>query len=87
MSLPPGLQRRVDAHLREYQSHKAKFMNGSQNSLFSKTSSNGSNATDESLFELPEIPPQSQVALEKVLSRRSLQLQNEQQAWQVQYPN
>ncbi|GJX48291.1 DExH-box ATP-dependent RNA helicase DExH5, mitochondrial isoform X1 [Tanacetum coccineum] len=82
VSLPPGLQRRVDAHLREFHSHKAKFMNRSHNSLFSKTSSNGNNAEDESLFELPVLPPQSQLALEKVLSRRSLQLQNEQQAWQ-----
>ncbi|PWA82092.1 26S proteasome non-ATPase regulatory subunit 1 [Artemisia annua] len=40
---------------------------------------------DESLFELPELPLQSQVALEKVLSQRSLQFQNEQQAWQCFY--
>ncbi|GJZ09460.1 zinc finger, CCHC-type containing protein [Tanacetum coccineum] len=62
VSLPPGLQRRVDAHLKEYHTHKAKFMNGSHNNLFLKTSSN---AEDGSLFELPVLPPQSQLALEK----------------------
>ncbi|GJW66189.1 hypothetical protein Tco_0118073 [Tanacetum coccineum] len=74
--LPLGLQTTVDAHLREYHPHKAKFLNGSHNSLFSKTTSNGSNAEDESLFELPVLPLQSQLALEKDSSKgwRMIQL-------------
>lgn len=85
MSLPPGLQKRVDAHLREYLSHKAKSSNGVCDPLFSKTSSDGSICTDEGLFEQPELGPQIQVAMEKVFWLRSVQLHTDQQAWQVQY--
>ncbi|XP_024989682.1 DExH-box ATP-dependent RNA helicase DExH5, mitochondrial isoform X1 [Cynara cardunculus var. scolymus] len=82
VSVSQGLQRRVDAHLREYLSHKARSMKGSQDNLFWRTSSSGSIATDEGLFEQPEVLPQSKAAMEKVLWRRSMQLQTEQRAWQ-----
>ncbi|KAI7730506.1 hypothetical protein M8C21_028828, partial [Ambrosia artemisiifolia] len=84
VSLPPELQMRVEAHLGEYLSHKAKNNNGSQDSLFSKTTNNGSICNDEGLFEQPELGPQIQLAMEKVLRIRSVQLQTDQQAWQVQ---
>lgn len=80
MSLPSELQRRVDAHLKEYLSYKAKTMNGSRNNLFSRTNSN---VNDELLFDLPEPVSQCQAAMEQVLWRRSLQLDTEQRAWQV----
>lgn len=80
--LPPGLQRRVDTHLGEYLSQKSRSMEGVRDNLFSRTSSNGSLATDEGLFEQPEPLPQSKAALEKILWRRSLQQRTEQQAWQ-----
>ncbi|KAL4574479.1 hypothetical protein LXL04_021311 [Taraxacum kok-saghyz] len=76
VALPEGLQNRVDAHLKEYLSHKDKTMKGSQDNLIS----NGNN--DEVLFELPELPAQSKAAIEKLLWRRSVQLQTEQRAYQ-----
>ncbi|KAJ9554205.1 hypothetical protein OSB04_018250 [Centaurea solstitialis] len=82
VSISPGLQRRVDAHLREYLSHKARSTKSSQDNLVPRTSSNGSLATDEGLFEQPELLPQSKAAMEKLLWRRSMQLKTEQQAWQ-----
>ncbi|KAF5777335.1 putative RNA helicase [Helianthus annuus] len=79
VSLPPELQKRVDAHLEEYLSHKAKSNNGSRDSLYSTTSSNGN---DEGLFEQPDLGPQIQVAIQQVYRIRSVQLQADQQAWQ-----
>ncbi|KAL8224368.1 hypothetical protein R6Q57_019843 [Mikania cordata] len=82
VSLPPGLEKRVEAHLREYLSHKAKSNNGSRDNLFSRTSSDGSIFFDEGLFEQPELGAQTQMAMKKVLRLRSVQLHTEQQAWQ-----
>lgn len=84
--LPPGLQTRVDAYLGEYLFQKTRSVEGFRSSRFSRSSSNGSIANDEGLFEQPEPLPHSKVAMEKILSRRSLQLRNEQQAWQVRLP-
>lgn len=77
--LPPGMQRRVDYYLREYISQKPRGMD-----VFSRSSSNGSIATDEGLFEQPEPLLYSTAAMEKIISRRSLQMRTEQQTWQVQ---
>ncbi|KAI3516708.1 hypothetical protein L1887_15678 [Cichorium endivia] len=82
VALPQGLQKRVEAHLKEYLSYKAKTVKGSQDNLISRTSSNGSINNDEGLFEQPELSSQSKAAIEKLLWRRSVQLQTEQKAWQ-----
>ncbi|KAK9060030.1 hypothetical protein SSX86_020734 [Deinandra increscens subsp. villosa] len=82
VSLPPGLQSRVDGHLREYLSHKAKSNSDSRDNLLSRTSSNGNIFADEGLFEQPEPRPQIQAAMEKVFWIRSVQMHTEQQAWQ-----
>lgn len=75
--LPPGILRRVDYYLREYMSQKPKGMD-----VFSRSSSNGSIATDEGLFEQPEPLSHNKPAMEKIISRRSLQMRTEQQTWQ-----
>ncbi|KAL7132403.1 hypothetical protein ABFS83_12G071400 [Erythranthe nasuta] len=75
--LPPSLQKRVDAYLVEYISGKHKSMD-----VFSRTSSNASIATEESLFEQPETLPQNNAVLEKILCTRSLQMRNEKHTWQ-----
>ncbi|KAG8366677.1 hypothetical protein BUALT_Bualt17G0104400 [Buddleja alternifolia] len=75
--LPPGLQKRVDAYLVDYISGKSKGMD-----LFSRSSSNASIATDESLFELPEPLPHSKATLDKFFRRKNLQMRDEQQTWQ-----
>lgn len=53
VSLPPGLLRRVDEHLVEFLSHKS-MHKGFQDISVSRSSSGGSIATDEGLFEQPE---------------------------------
>ncbi|XP_059649653.1 DExH-box ATP-dependent RNA helicase DExH5, mitochondrial-like [Cornus florida] len=80
--LPPGLQRRVHDYLGEYLSQKSGSMDSFRSVDFSRSSSNGSIATDEGLFEQPEPLPHSKVAMERIICRRSLQLRNQQQAWQ-----
>ncbi|KAK3036728.1 hypothetical protein RJ639_030552 [Escallonia herrerae] len=82
VSLPPGLERRVDNYLGEYLSQKARSMRASRDNVISRSSSNGSMATDEGLFEQPEPFPHSKAAMEKIIWRRSLQMRSEQQAWQ-----
>ncbi|KAJ8562979.1 hypothetical protein K7X08_031431 [Anisodus acutangulus] len=72
--LPPGLQRRVDVFLGEYLSRKPRSM--------SRSSSNGSIATDEGLFEQSEALPQSKAAMKKILWEKSMKMQTEQQTWQ-----
>ncbi|KAK3006766.1 hypothetical protein RJ639_017121, partial [Escallonia herrerae] len=81
VSLPPGLERRVDNYLGEYLSQKARSMGAFRDYVISRSSSNGSMATDEGLFEQPESFPHSKAVLEKIIWR-SLQMRSEQQAWQ-----
>ncbi|KAL3510671.1 hypothetical protein ACH5RR_030072 [Cinchona calisaya] len=75
--LPPGIQRRVDYYLREYVSQKPRGID-----VFSRSSSNGSIATDEGLFEQPEPLSHSKAAMEKIIWQRSLQMRTEQLTWQ-----
>ncbi|OWM86275.1 hypothetical protein CDL15_Pgr011099 [Punica granatum] len=81
VSLPLGLLRKVEAHIEDYLSHKPRFNETFGNS-FSRSSSSGSIATDEGLFEQPEPLASSRSMMEKILKRRSLQLREQQQAWQ-----
>lgn len=50
---------------------------------FPRSSSNDSNATDEGLFEQPEPFATANGVLEKLLRRKSMQLRDQQHAWQV----
>lgn len=83
VSLPPGLLRRVDAHIGEFLSQKSR-LKGFQDISVSRSSSSGSIATDEGLFEQPELQASSKAVMEKILWRRSLHLRDQQLAWQVQ---
>ncbi|XP_010279410.1 PREDICTED: DExH-box ATP-dependent RNA helicase DExH3 [Nelumbo nucifera] len=80
--IPFGLQRRVDVHLREHLYRKHKNKGTFSDVAFSRSSSSGSIATDEGLFEQHEPLAPTSVVMEKILRRRSLQLRNQQQAWQ-----
>ncbi|KAK4720504.1 hypothetical protein R3W88_010737 [Solanum pinnatisectum] len=75
--LPPGLPRRIDVFLGEYLSRKPRSTD-----VLSRSSSNGSIATDEGLFEQSEALPQSKVSMKKIHWERSMQMQTEQQTWQ-----
>lgn len=76
-----GLQRRVDAYLADYVSRKSKSANALQDNGFSRSSSSGSIATDEGLFEQPEPLNYSSSAMERISKRRNLQLREQQLSW------
>ncbi|KAG6715156.1 hypothetical protein I3842_05G237000 [Carya illinoinensis] len=82
VALPLGLLRRVDSYLGEYLSQKSKTRENFPDLSFSTLSSGCSIATDEGLFEQPEPLAASKAVMEKILWRRSLLLQDQQQAWQ-----
>ncbi|KAI3751768.1 hypothetical protein L2E82_22859 [Cichorium intybus] len=82
VALPQGLQRKVEAHLKEYIAYKAKTVKGSQDNLILRTSTNGSINNDEGLFEQPELSSQSKAAIEKLLWRRSVQLLTQEKDWE-----
>lgn len=81
--LPLGLLRRVEAYLGEFLSQKCSTKGSFSDVSFSRSSSNCSIIGDEGLFEVPEPLSTSKVVMDKILWRRSLQLRDQQQAWQV----
>ncbi|KAJ4848988.1 hypothetical protein Tsubulata_018727 [Turnera subulata] len=80
VSLPLGLMRRVETYLGDYLFHKSKTKRDFP-ATFSRSSS-GSLSTDDGLFEQPEPLASSNAVIEKILSRRSMQLLDQQKAWQ-----
>lgn len=83
MALPLGLLRRVDSYFGEYLSQKSKTRESYPDISFSRSNSSCSIATDEGLFEQPEPLGASKSVMEKIHQRRSLQLRDQQRAWQV----
>ncbi|KAJ1380761.1 P-loop containing nucleoside triphosphate hydrolase [Sesbania bispinosa] len=82
VSMPITLFRQVDAYFREHLRQKSRMNKSFSDLSFPRSSSNGSIGTDEGLFEQPEPLASSKALAEKVLWQRSLQMRNEQQAWQ-----
>ncbi|KAB1223779.1 putative ATP-dependent RNA helicase DHX57 [Morella rubra] len=80
--LPLGLQREVDAHLKAHLSQKSMHSGSFSDNSLRSSSSFGSVATDVGLHEQREPLIQNSVAMEKILRRKSLQLQTKQQDWQ-----
>ncbi|GJR92336.1 DExH-box ATP-dependent RNA helicase DExH5, mitochondrial isoform X1 [Tanacetum coccineum] len=83
MTLSPGLQRAIDAHLEKYLSQKTRSTDGSRDSLSPATVTNGSCVINEGSCEQRESVQQDKAAFGKALWRRSMQLHMEQQAWQT----
>uniref|UniRef100_A0A7N0VCD2 RNA helicase n=1 Tax=Kalanchoe fedtschenkoi TaxID=63787 RepID=A0A7N0VCD2_KALFE len=80
--IPYPLYKDVSGHLASYISQKSSNTSSSGNSVCS-WSTNGINlSNDETLFELQESSVQNKAAVEKIRWRISLQLRNQQQAWQ-----
>ncbi|GAV67332.1 dsrm domain-containing protein/DEAD domain-containing protein/Helicase_C domain-containing protein/HA2 domain-containing protein/OB_NTP_bind domain-containing protein [Cephalotus follicularis] len=80
VTLPFGLLREVDAHLKAYHSQNPKDGgNFSHNS--SRSSIGGSILTDEGFIEQEPLSKNS-VVVEKILRQKSLLLRNQQQGWQ-----
>ncbi|KAG4907556.1 hypothetical protein JHK86_056040 [Glycine max] len=82
VSLSITMYTQVNVYFEEYLGQKSR-MNKSFSDLSSaRSSSNGSIGTDEGLFELPEPLASSNAYMEKILRQRSLQMRDQQQAWQ-----
>lgn len=87
MTLPLSLLRRVDSYLGEYLSQKSSTKGSFPDSSFSRSSSSSSLAAEEGLFEQQEPLASSKSVMDKILRRRSLQLRDQQCAWQVIHTN
>ncbi|XP_057952642.1 DExH-box ATP-dependent RNA helicase DExH3 [Malania oleifera] len=80
--LPFGLQREVEVHLKEYLTQKSLGRGSFSDNAFSRSSSGGSNCTDEKLDVRHESSVQMSAAREKILRPKSLRLRSQQQEWQ-----
>lgn len=72
----------VKAYFEEYLSQKSRMKKSSLDLSSGRSSSNGSIGMDEGLFEQTEPLASSKAVMEKILYQRSLQMRDEQQAWQ-----
>ncbi|RYQ98886.1 hypothetical protein Ahy_B07g086708 isoform C [Arachis hypogaea] len=82
VSIPISMLRRVDAYLEEYQTQKSRMKETFPDLSFARSTNNDSIGVDERLFEKPQLPALNKAALEKILRQRSLQMRDQQQAWQ-----
>ncbi|TKY50912.1 ATP-dependent RNA helicase A [Spatholobus suberectus] len=73
---------RVNGYFEEYLSQKPKVNKSFSDLSSARSCSNGSIGTDEGLFEQPEPLASSKAVMEKILWQRSLQMRDQQQAWQ-----
>ncbi|KAK9116204.1 hypothetical protein Sjap_015151 [Stephania japonica] len=77
-----ALQRSVDALLQEYL-HRRPLRSGRfLDSSSTKSNINDGHASDERLFEVADPPQPTNVVMEKIYRRKSLQLRDKQQSWQ-----
>lgn len=83
--MPLTLFRRVGAYFEEYLSQKSRVNKSSSDLSFARSSSDGSLGTDEGLFEQPEPLASSKAVVDKILWRRSLQMRDQLQSWQVTF--
>ncbi|XP_030496741.1 DExH-box ATP-dependent RNA helicase DExH5, mitochondrial isoform X1 [Cannabis sativa] len=82
VTLPLSLLRRVESFVSRFLSQKSWSRDNNSDVSFSRSSSSCSIATEEGLFEAPEPLASSKGMMEKVLWRRSMQLRDQQRAWQ-----
>lgn len=83
--LPFGLQREVDLHLRSFLSQKARKSDNFTDKSFLRTSSGGKFASDGGSDMQQDPFMQNSAVMDRVLRRRSLQIRNKQQEWQVSF--
>ncbi|ONM30512.1 DExH-box ATP-dependent RNA helicase DExH3 [Zea mays] len=82
VSIPAGLQREVDALLAGYVARKGTYIGNFPSSAFSRSSSTDSFATDEGFFEQQDNQTSTSAVMDRIQRRKSLQLRNQQAAWQ-----
>jgi len=76
---------RVKEHFEEYLSQKSRMNKSCLDFSSARSSSNCSIGMDEGLFEQPEPLASSKGVMEKIVWQRSLQMRDQQQAWQVTF--
>ncbi|KAL2344743.1 hypothetical protein Fmac_006028 [Flemingia macrophylla] len=82
VNVPNTVLRRVDGYLQKYLSQKSR-MKESFSDLWSARPSNSDGiGIDEGIFEPPRLLASSRVVGEKILCQRSLQMRDQQRAWQ-----
>ncbi|KAI0507938.1 hypothetical protein KFK09_014066 [Dendrobium nobile] len=82
VSIPIGLQREVESLLTDYLTRKRANPESFPSSSFSRSSSADSFSMDDGFFEQQDTQMSTSIVMEKMLRRRSLQLRNQQVAWQ-----
>ncbi|KAG2587340.1 hypothetical protein PVAP13_5NG135700 [Panicum virgatum] len=82
VSIPSGLQREVDALLTDYLARKRTNSGNFPSAAFSRSSSTDSFATDEGFFDQQDNQTSTSAVMERIHRRKSLQLRNQQAAWQ-----
>uniref|UniRef100_A0ACD5TS24 Uncharacterized protein n=1 Tax=Avena sativa TaxID=4498 RepID=A0ACD5TS24_AVESA len=82
VSIPLGLQREVDALLADYLARKRTDSGNFPNAAFSRSSSTDSFMTDEGFYEQQDNQTSTNVVMERIQRKKSLQLRNQQAAWQ-----
>jgi len=81
--MPLTVFKRVGAYFEEYLSQKSRVKKSFSDSSFARSSSDGSLGTDEGFFVQPEPLASSKSVVEKIARQISLQMRDQQQAWQV----
>ncbi|KAM0848190.1 hypothetical protein ACQ4PT_054522 [Festuca glaucescens] len=82
VSIPSGLQREVDALLADYLAWKRTDSGNFPNAAFSRSSSTDSFMTDEGFYEQQDNQASTNIVMERIQRKKSLQLRNQQAAWQ-----
>lgn len=78
--------KRVDAYLEDHITKKSRMKRSFSELLSARPISSCGIGTDEELYEQPELLISSKAVPETILWQKSLQMRDEQQAWQVIFP-
>ncbi|KHN47678.1 hypothetical protein glysoja_037779 [Glycine soja] len=75
--------RRVDEYLQEYLTQKSRMKESFPDMWSARSANNGNIGTDERVFDPPRSLASSRAVVGKILCQRSLQMCDQQRAWQV----
>lgn len=83
VALPFGVHREVDTHLHAHLSRKATNRLGPLDDSLHRTGHARITPADAGIYEQPEPTTSNSVFKERILRQRSLQMRDQQKAWQV----
>ncbi|KAG5133587.1 hypothetical protein JHK82_024775 [Glycine max] len=82
VNLPTTMLRRVDEYLQEYLTQKSRMKESFPDMWSARSANNGNIGTDERVFDPPRSLASSRAVVGKILCQRSLQMCDQQRAWQ-----